>query len=88
MSDAHTDLEMERPPAGACGQASIGVVRKGMAMFEKVNVPILGIVENMVGGALKGTAADELAREFGVRVFARVPWHPSANTWDRLAVIL
>lgn len=26
MSDAHTDLEMERPPAGACGQASIGVV--------------------------------------------------------------
>ncbi len=28
-------------------QASIGVVRKGMAMFEKVNVPILGIIENM-----------------------------------------
>jgi ATP-binding protein involved in chromosome partitioning len=28
-------------------EASLGVVRKGMAMFEKVNVPILGIVENM-----------------------------------------
>jgi ATP-binding protein involved in chromosome partitioning len=28
-------------------EASIGVVRKGVAMFEKVNVPILGIVENM-----------------------------------------
>lgn len=28
-------------------QASIGVVRKGMAMFEKVNVPILGLLENM-----------------------------------------
>lgn len=28
-------------------EASIGVVRKGIAMFEKVNVPILGIVENM-----------------------------------------
>lgn len=27
--------------------ASIGVVRKGIAMFEKVNVPILGIIENM-----------------------------------------
>jgi len=27
--------------------ASVGVVRKGIAMFEKVNVPILGIVENM-----------------------------------------
>ncbi len=28
-------------------EASVGVVRKGIAMFEKVNVPILGIVENM-----------------------------------------
>jgi ATP-binding protein involved in chromosome partitioning len=28
-------------------EASLGVVRKGVAMFEKVNVPILGIVENM-----------------------------------------
>src|SRR5690606_17830317 len=26
---------------------SLGVVRKGIAMFQKVNVPILGIVENM-----------------------------------------
>jgi ATP-binding protein involved in chromosome partitioning len=28
-------------------EASLGVVRKGIAMFEKVNVPIVGIVENM-----------------------------------------
>jgi ATP-binding protein involved in chromosome partitioning len=28
-------------------EASLGVVRKGIVMFEKVNVPILGIVENM-----------------------------------------
>jgi ATP-binding protein involved in chromosome partitioning len=28
-------------------EASLGVVRKGVAMFGKVNVPILGIVENM-----------------------------------------
>src|SRR6185503_9984089 len=28
-------------------EASLGVVRKGIAMFEKVNVPIIGIVENM-----------------------------------------
>jgi ATP-binding protein involved in chromosome partitioning len=28
-------------------EASVSVVRKGVAMFEKVNVPILGIVENM-----------------------------------------
>ena len=28
-------------------EASLGVVRKGIAMFRKVNVPILGIAENM-----------------------------------------
>jgi len=28
-------------------EASLGVVRKGIGMFERVNVPILGIVENM-----------------------------------------
>jgi len=28
-------------------EASLGVVRKGIAMFTKVNVPILGLVENM-----------------------------------------
>ena len=28
-------------------EASLGVVRKGIIMFEKVNVPILGLVENM-----------------------------------------
>jgi ATP-binding protein involved in chromosome partitioning len=28
-------------------EASLGVVRKGIAMFEKVNVPIIGMVENM-----------------------------------------
>lgn len=28
-------------------EASLGVVRKGIAMFQKLNVPILGLVENM-----------------------------------------
>jgi ATP-binding protein involved in chromosome partitioning len=28
-------------------EASLGVVRKGMAMFEKVNVSLLGLIENM-----------------------------------------
>jgi ATP-binding protein involved in chromosome partitioning len=28
-------------------EASLGVVRKGIAMFQKLNVPVLGIVENM-----------------------------------------
>ena len=28
-------------------EASLGVVRKGIKMFEKVNVPITGLIENM-----------------------------------------
>jgi Mrp family chromosome partitioning ATPase len=46
---------------------------------------LLGIVENMVGGELKGTAGDELAAEFEVPVLARIPWHPTSDTWDKVA---
>jgi ATP-binding protein involved in chromosome partitioning len=43
-------------------EASLGVVRKGIAMFEKVNVPILGIVENM---SYFITPSDERVEIFG-----------------------
>jgi ATP-binding protein involved in chromosome partitioning len=40
-------------------EASLGVVRKGVTLFEKVQVPILGIVENMSGFRLPdGTRID------------------------------
>jgi ATP-binding protein involved in chromosome partitioning len=42
----------------------------------------LGVVENMVGGPLAGSAADELAAEFGIPVLARVPFHPSDGVWE------
>src|SRR2546429_5853547 len=50
--DAQLSLCQTVPLAGGLllttpQEASLGVVRKGIAMFEKVNVPILGIVENM-----------------------------------------
>jgi Mrp family chromosome partitioning ATPase len=38
-------------------EASLGVVRKGIAMFRKVNVPILGIVENMSYFTTRRTAS-------------------------------
>jgi ATP-binding protein involved in chromosome partitioning len=43
-------------------EASLGVVRKGIAMFQKVNVPILGIVENM---SYFTTTAGERVEIFG-----------------------
>ena len=46
---------------------------------------LLGVVENMVGGAFSGTAGDDLAAEFGIPVLARIPWHPTPDTWAGLA---
>src|SRR2546422_3329253 len=43
---------------------------------------LLGVVENMVGGPFVGSAADELAAEFGIPVLARVPFHPGEDVWE------
>ena len=63
-------------------EASLGVVRKGIEMFRKVNVPILGIVENMSyftapGGERveifgHGGGRDEAARQ-GVPFLGEMP---------------
>ena len=63
-------------------EASLGVVRKGIEMFKKVNVPILGIVENMSyftasGGERVeifgyGGGQDEAARQ-GVPFLGEIP---------------
>lgn len=49
---------------------------------------LLGVVENMVGPQFQGDAADALAAEFRVPVLARLPWHPTPDTWDLLAARL
>lgn len=63
-------------------EASLGVVRKGIGMFQKVNVPILGIVENMSyftapnGERIEifghGGGAEEAQRQ-GVQFLGEVP---------------
>lgn len=60
-------------------------VRRAMRAASDRGSELLGIVENMVGGELKGTAGDELAAEFRVPVLARIPWHPTPDTWDKVA---
>jgi ATP-binding protein involved in chromosome partitioning len=66
-------------------EASLGVVRKGIAMFQKVNVPILGMVENMsyyttpTGERVEifghGGGQAEAARQ-GVNFLGEVPLFP------------
>ena len=63
------------------------IVRKAAVMAEKMNIPILGIVENMsyvvcpdCGKkiAIFGESrVDELAKEFGVQTVVRVPFDPA-----------
>jgi ATP-binding protein involved in chromosome partitioning len=60
-------------------------VRRAMRAAVDRGSELLGIVENMVGGELKGSAGDELAREFATPVIGRVPFHPAANVWDEMA---
>ena len=60
-------------------------VRRAMRAAAERGSELLGIVENMVGGELRGSAGDELAQEFAVPVLARIPWHPTTGAWDHLS---
>jgi len=77
------------PPAGLAvtipTPESRDAVRRALrAAIDRRATP-LGVVENMVGGPFAGSAADELAAEFGLPVLARIPWHPTPDIWDALA---
>ena len=63
-------------------------VRRAMRAAVDHGSVLLGIVENMVGGELTGTAGDDLAAEFATPVVARIPWHPTPDTWNQLAAQL
>jgi len=63
-------------------------VRRAMRAAVDRGSELLGIVENMVGGELRGSAGDDLAHEFGVAVLARIPWHPTADIWSTLGTRL
>src|SRR5207245_2293014 len=51
-------------------------VRRALHAAQERGSPLLGVVENMVGGPFAGTAGADLAGEFGIPVLARIPWHP------------
>ena len=86
--DAQLSLSQTLPLSGAVmvttpQDVSLLDVRKGLQMFRKMNVPILGIVENMAGFACPhcghGTAifgeggGEKLSMEFDVPVLGSIP---------------
>ncbi|PYP44548.1 MAG: hypothetical protein DMD50_13955 [Gemmatimonadetes bacterium] len=60
-------------------------VRRALRAAVERKATLLGVVENMVGGPFAGSAADELAAEFGTPVLARVPFHPGDDVWENVA---
>jgi ATP-binding protein involved in chromosome partitioning len=63
-------------------------VRRAMRAAVERGSKLLGIVENMTGQGFAGTAGDDLAGEFTVPVLARIPWHPTPDTWSALGAQL
>ncbi len=68
---------------------SVGDVRRGVKMFERVNTPVLGIVENMSGLLCPGCGeeidvfgkggAERLAQEMGLPFLGAVPLDPAVR---------
>jgi ATP-binding protein involved in chromosome partitioning len=92
--DAQLSLSQVLPLSGAImvttpQEVSLLDVRKGLQMFRKMNVPVLGIVENMAGFAcphcqqvtpIFGEGGGErLAREFDVPVLGSIPLDPETR---------
>jgi ATP-binding protein involved in chromosome partitioning len=66
--DVHGALMVSTPQA-----VSTGDVRRGVKMFERVNTPVLGVVENMAGEIFGEGGAEQLAREMGLPFLGRIP---------------
>jgi len=86
--DIQLTLAQRVPVAGAVivttpQDIALADARKGIAMFEKVSVPVLGVVENMsmhvcthcghVEHIFGSGGGERLARESGVRVLGQLP---------------
>jgi len=76
--DIHLSMAQQVPLTGAIIVTTPQKVAtidasKCARMFQKVNVPLLGVVENMAGDIFGNGGGNELARTFNIPLFASVP---------------
>jgi ATP-binding protein involved in chromosome partitioning len=60
-------------------------VRRALRAAVERGAALLGVIENMSGPPFAGDAGAELAAEFGIPLLTRVSWHPTPDTWNRVA---
>jgi len=60
-------------------------VRRAMRAAADRGATLLGVIENMSGPPFTGTAGAELAQEFSVPLIAKIPWHPTPDTWHQVS---
>ncbi|MCS6834731.1 MAG: Mrp/NBP35 family ATP-binding protein [Anaerolineae bacterium] len=76
--DAPLSLAQSFPLAGAIivtqpQQVAVADALRAAAMFDQLNVPVLGVVENMAGDFFGMGGGEQLAKERGVPFLGRVP---------------
>lgn len=76
--DAQMSLAQQIPLTGAVvvttpQRVSVSDTRRGIDAFRKLNVPILGVVENMSGPVFGSGAGEAVADEMAVRFLGRLP---------------
>ncbi len=76
--DAQLSLAQSVPLTGAVvvtqpQSVAVDDARRGIAMFEKMNVPIIGVIENMAGELFGTGGGEQLAEQRGVPFLGRIP---------------
>ena len=76
--DAQMSLAQQLPLTGAVvvttpQNVSVSDTRRGIDAFRKLDVEILGVVENMAGAVFGSGAGEAAAKEMGVRFLGRLP---------------
>ncbi len=76
--DAQLSLAQSVPLTGAVivtqpQGVAVDDARRGIAMFEKLDVPIIGVIENMAGELFGEGGGEKLSEERGVPFLGRIP---------------
>lgn len=79
--DAQLSLSQLAPLTGGIvvtgpQQVSVGDARRGISAFNRLDVPVLGVVENMSGEIFGRGGGSRVAEEFGVEFLGSIDLHP------------